>query len=104
MNMHVNNNIQGKLMLNSVHEEIQDMKLKRQSKKHHLLLFCTYILLGGLMVIGHFFAYVAHFIFLRDFWIRIQSAVVTSMARYQLSHPSPKGSHPSPYLASHPFT
>jgi hypothetical protein len=56
-----------------------------------------------------FFIYVAHFVFLRDVWIRTQRAAVasrraTNLATYiypSLSHPSPSLSHPSPSL-SHP--
>ncbi len=46
---------------------------------------------GGLECVGHSFAYVAQFVFLRDVWIRTQTAAVTSRraTRYQLSHPSP---------------
>ncbi len=33
---------------------------------------------GGLEFAGHSFAYVAHFVFLRDVWIRIQRAAVES--------------------------
>jgi hypothetical protein len=35
-----------------------------------------YILFGGLECVCHSFAYVAHFAFLRDVWIRTQRAVV----------------------------
>jgi len=35
-----------------------------------------FIFFGGLEFIGHFFAYVAHFIFLRGVWIRAQRAAV----------------------------
>ncbi len=37
-------------------------------------LFCIYF--GGLDCVGHSFAYVAHFVFLRDVWIRTQRAAV----------------------------
>ncbi len=33
---------------------------------------------GGLECVGHCFAYVAHFVFLRDAWFRAQRAAVTS--------------------------
>ncbi len=33
---------------------------------------------GGLECVGHYFAYVAHFAFLRDDWIRTQRAAVAS--------------------------
>ncbi len=36
------------------------------------IIFC--IFLGGLQGVGHSFAYVAHFVFLRDVWIRTQIA------------------------------
>jgi hypothetical protein len=48
---------------------------------------------GRIECVGHSFANVAHFVFLRDVWIRNQRAAVASR-RYQLSHPSP-------YLAKH---
>ncbi len=52
---------------------------------------------GGLPCVGHSFAYVAHFVFLRDVWIRTQRAAVNrnKLARHQLSHPSHS------YLAIH---
>ncbi len=33
---------------------------------------------GGLECVGHSFAYVAHFVFLRDVWIRTQRVAVAS--------------------------
>ncbi len=42
---------------------------------------------GGLQCVGHFFAHVAHDIFLRDFW-NLESCR-SKQARYQLSLPSP---------------
>jgi hypothetical protein len=42
---------------------------------------------GVLECVGHSFAYVAHFEFLRDVWIRTQRAAVASK-RDKLSHPS----------------
>ncbi len=36
--------------------------------------------------VSNFFAYVRHFVFLRDVWIRTQRAAIASRARYQLSH------------------
>ncbi len=51
------------------------------------LLFCRFF--SGLECVGHSFAYVANFIFLRDVWIRTQWADVASRRAYQLSHPSP---------------
>ncbi len=38
--------------------------------------FCIYF--GGQECVGHSFAYVGHFVFLRDVWIRTQSAAVAS--------------------------
>ncbi len=35
-------------------------------------------LFGGLEFVGHSFAYVAHFVFLRNVWIRTQRAAVAS--------------------------
>jgi hypothetical protein len=34
--------------------------------------FCIFV--GGLEFVGHSFAYVAHFVYLRDIWIRTQRA------------------------------
>ncbi len=43
---------------------------------------------GGLECVGHSFAYVAHLWFLRDVWIRTQSAAVASKrATYLATHP-----------------
>jgi hypothetical protein len=39
--------------------------------------FCVYFF-GGLECVGHSFAYVAHFVFWRDVWIRTQRAAVAS--------------------------
>jgi hypothetical protein len=46
---------------------------------------------GGLECVGHSFAYVAQFVFLKYVWIRTQIAAAASskQARYQLSHPTP---------------
>jgi hypothetical protein len=47
---------------------------------------------GGLECVGqgHSFAFVAHFVFLRDIWIRTKRAAAASMqARHPLSHSSP---------------
>ncbi len=44
---------------------------------------------GGLECVGHSFAYVAHLWFLRDVWIRTQSAAVASWRATDLAtHPS----------------
>jgi hypothetical protein len=36
------------------------------------------LLFGGLECVGHSFAYVVHFLFLRDVWIRTQRGAVAS--------------------------
>jgi hypothetical protein len=41
------------------------------------ILFFVYFF-GGLQCVGHSFAYVAHFVLLRDVWIRTQGAAVAS--------------------------
>ncbi len=46
-----------------------------------ILLICTMATIyffGGRECVGHSFAYVAHFVFLRDVWIRAQRAAVAS--------------------------
>jgi hypothetical protein len=49
--------------------------------------------LGGLECVGHSFAYVAHLRFLRDVWIRTESAAVASWRATDLAtHPS-RGRH-----------
>jgi hypothetical protein len=48
--------------------------------------FFSIFVLGGLVCVDHSFAYVAHFVFMRDVWIRTQRPAVASN---QLSHPSP---------------
>jgi hypothetical protein len=48
-----------------------------------------YFFFGGLECVGHSFAYVAHLRFLRDVWIRTQSAAVASWRATNLAtHPS----------------
>jgi hypothetical protein len=49
--------------------------------------FCC-IFFGGLKFVGHSFASVAHFAFLRDVWIRIQRAAVASRRATNLATPS----------------
>jgi hypothetical protein len=44
-------------------------------------ILCFLYFFGGLEWVGRSFAYVAHFVFLRDVWIRTQ-------ASYQISHSS----------------
>ncbi len=53
---------------------------------------------GGLEQVGHSFAYVAHFVFLRDVWIRTQRAAVASRGATNLAThlPNLACSHPSP--------
>jgi hypothetical protein len=42
-------------------------------------IFCFFgLFFGGLEFVGHSFAYVANFVFLRDVWIRTQRAAVAS--------------------------
>jgi hypothetical protein len=43
-------------------------------EKTVLFVYCF----GGLVCVGHSFAYVAHFVFLRKVWIRTLSAAVSS--------------------------
>ncbi len=43
------------------------------------------IVFGGLECVGHPFAYVAHFVFLRDVWIRTRRAVVSSRRAINLA-------------------
>ncbi len=62
----------------------------------NLKLFFVYCF-GGLECVGHSFAYVAHLLFLRDVWIRTQSAAVASWRATDLA------THPSNDLATHPI-
>jgi hypothetical protein len=57
--------------------------------------------LGGLECVGHSGAYVSHFLFLIDVWIRTQRAAVASKRATKLSHPSPCLVTHLPYLATH---
>ncbi len=57
--------------------------------------FFLYIF-GGLECVGHSFANVAHFIFLRDVWIRTQRDVVARRRSTNLATHVPQLSHPSP--------
>ncbi len=50
---------------------------------------------------GHSFAYVAHFVFLRDVWIRTQSAAVASRRATNLATHLPKLATHLPKLATH---
>jgi hypothetical protein len=49
--------------------------------------FSFVYIFGELECVGHSFAYVAHFVFLRDVWIRPRE--LPFQAGYQLSRPSP---------------
>ncbi len=76
-------------------------------KKHkgtmffYFLFFLFLVFFGGLECVGHSFAYVAHLWFLRDVWIRTQSAAVASWRATDLAtHPS-RISHPSLFLLFH---
>ncbi len=48
----------------------------------------------GLECVGQSVAYLAHYVYLRDVWIRTPESFRSKQARYQLSPPSP-------YLATH---
>jgi hypothetical protein len=54
------------------------------------------VFFGGLECVGHSFAYVAPYLFLRDVWIRTQIAAVASRRATNFAPISPKLSHPSP--------
>jgi hypothetical protein len=56
---------------------------------------------GGLECVGHFFAYVAHFVFLRDVWIRTQRAAVESRSATNLATNLPNLVTHLRYLATH---
>ncbi len=60
-----------------------------------------FIFIGGQECVGHCFAYVALFWFLRDVWIRTESVAVASGRPTNLAT-HPLVSHPSPGLATHP--
>ncbi len=67
----------------------------------NLVLSLFVYFLGGLECDGHSLAYVAHFVFFRDVWIRIQRAAVASSRATDLaSHLPPLATH-LPYLATH---
>jgi hypothetical protein len=53
-------------------------KEKRESFYRKPTIF-IYLFFVALERVGHSFAYVSHFVFLRDVWIRTQRAVVASM-------------------------
>ncbi len=60
-----------------------------------------YIFFAGLEYVGHSFAYVAHFVFLRDVWIRTQCAAVASRRATNLATHFPNLASHIPNLASH---
>ena len=81
--------------------------VRRRSLWKKLTFF--FFFFGGLECVGHYFAYVAHVWFLRDVWIRTQSAAVASWRATDFAtHPSILATHPSnlathpPSLATHP--
>jgi hypothetical protein len=51
----------------------------------HLSQSYVYYIFGGLECVCHSFAYVAHFLFLRDVWIRTQRAAVASRCATNLA-------------------
>jgi hypothetical protein len=60
------------------------------TRKKFIIIFC------GLECVGHSFAYVAHFVFLGDVWIRTQIAAVASRCAVNIATHLPL-SHPSPF-------
>ncbi len=56
---------------------------------------------GGLEFVAHSFAYVAHFVFLRDVWIGTQSAAVASRCATNLATHLPNLATHLPYLTTH---
>ncbi len=59
------------------------------NEENIFILFFFLFFFGGLECVGHSFAYVAHLWFLRDVWIRTQSAAVASWCATDLAtHPS----------------
>ncbi len=66
-------------------------------KSFYFILF-FFFFFGGLECVGHFFAYVAHFVFLRDVWIQTQRAAVASRRATNLATHLPKLSHPTPLV------
>jgi hypothetical protein len=60
-------------------------------------MFISFICFGGLQCVSHYYAYVAHFVFLIYVWIRTHP----ESCRYQLSYPISLLRHPCPYLATH---
>jgi hypothetical protein len=67
--------IKQEFRLKSVLEEVaKATQLDVESVR--LYFFCIFFC--GLECVGHYFAYVAHFVFLGDVWIRTQRAAVAS--------------------------
>jgi hypothetical protein len=66
-------------------------------------LFVFLSLFGGLQYVGHSFAYVANFVFLRDVWIRTQRAAVASRhaAKFLATHLPNILATNLPYLTTH---
>ncbi len=68
-----------------------------------LLKFFLCIFLGGLECVGHSFAYVAHYVCLRDVSIRTQRATVTSMRTTYLATHLPRLGNSPFSLCLHAF-
>jgi hypothetical protein len=68
-----------------------DMEWKVQYNCIHIYFFVYF--LGGLECVGHSFAYVAHFVFFGDVWIRTQRAAVASRCATNLATHLPQLSH-----------
>ncbi len=66
-----------------------------------LCISLTDIFFCGLECVGHSLAYVAHFVLLKDDWIRTERAAVTSKYATNLATHLPYLAHPSLYLANH---
>jgi hypothetical protein len=67
-------------------------------KNLYTLVFFVYFF-GGLECVGHSFAYIAHFLFLGDIWIRTQRATIASRCATNLAthrHTNLASGHPSP--------
>ncbi len=62
-----------------------------------------FLFFGGLKFVGHSFEYIAHFVFLRDAWIRTQRAAVAARRATNLATHLPNlATHPHPPQLSHP--
>jgi hypothetical protein len=74
------------------------------STGNNLIIFrisLTDIFFCGLECVCHSLAYVAYFVFLRDFCIRRQRAAVASRCATNFATHLPYLAHPSPYLATY---